>query len=96
VFIDGRYKMIYPAAIARDFTDFYDARAAAQQVLDAYDHEYVLIAAAAAARKLMEARKDWELIYSDPAALLYARRSSPAAHIPGLPIRGAARPFSFP
>jgi hypothetical protein len=96
VFIDGRYDMTYPERIARDFVDFYDAHANAVHVLDSYPHDLVLISPAAPARNVMNARREWTLIYRDDAALLYARASSPAARIRGVPIAGHAPPFTFP
>jgi hypothetical protein len=96
VFIDGRFEMIYPERIVRDFVDFYDAHADASRVLDSYPHDLVLISPNAPARKIMNGRRDWMLIYRDDAALLYARADSPATRIAGIPIAAHAPQFTFP
>ncbi len=71
VFIDGRYEMIYPPRMARDFVNFYDAPADASHVLDAYPHDLVLTSSDAPAHKVMNARnRDWKFVYRDDAALL--------------------------
>jgi hypothetical protein len=88
--------MIYPERIARDFVDFYDAHTGASRVLDSYPHDFVLISANSPARKVMNARRDWKLIYRDDASLLYARASAPAAQIAHVPIAGHAPSFTFP
>jgi hypothetical protein len=96
VFIDGRFEMIYPERIAHDFVDFYDAHSDASHVLDSYPHDFVLLSPNAPAQKIMDARRDWILIYRDDAGLLYARGDSPAARLPGIPVAGHAPPFTFP
>jgi hypothetical protein len=65
-------------------------------VLDSYPHEIVLIGAHAPARRLMERRRDWKLLYHDDDALLYARANSPAANLKGIPIEGRPGPNLFP
>jgi hypothetical protein len=65
-------------------------------VLDSYPHDLVLISPNAPARKLMNGRRDWILVYRDDAALIYARASSPAAHINGVPIAGHAASVHLP
>ncbi len=96
VFIDGRNDTVYPRAVVRDYLLFRFDLAGGAQVLDAYPHDFVLISTAAPARHLMERRHDWKLLYRDNDALLYARASTPAASLPGLPVTGAAHPGGFP
>ena len=96
VFIDGRYEMIYPAPIARDFMDFYDAHEDAHRALDSYPTNFVLIAARAPARKMMDADKSWSLVYRDSTGSLYARNDSAAAKISVISIHGAEPEFDFP
>ncbi len=71
-------------------------QAGAEAAIDKYPTDYVLIAPDTGARKLMDSRKDWTLIYSDASTRLYARANSPAARLPGVPIAGTARPVMFP
>ena len=68
----------------------------AEAPLNNYPTEYVLIPPELAARKLMDSRPDWRLIYHDDVALLYARTDLPAAKIASIPIVGAARSATFP
>jgi len=96
VFIDGRYDTLYPLKIIRDYLEFYFDQPAAGAVLDAYPHDFVLIGLHAPARRLMERRRDWKLLYRDDVALVYARASAPAASLPGLPVIATAPPIGFP
>jgi hypothetical protein len=96
VFIDGRNDTVYPPEVVHDYLLFrFDLNRGAR-VLDAYPHDFVLIATSAPARHLMEQRRDWKLLYRDDNSLLYARASAPAANLPGLPVIGAAHPHGFP
>jgi hypothetical protein len=92
VFIDGRYDTVYPFKVIGDYLEFYFDLPGAGAVLDAYPHDFVLIGTSAPARRLMERRMDWKLLYRDPDALLYARASMPAARLPGLPATASAPP----
>ena len=94
VFIDARYDTVYPQSVIRDYILFHLGESDA--VLDAYRHDFVLIAPKLRARSLMDARRDWRLVYRDDAALVYAPAGSPAARIAGIPIAGVAPPTSFP
>jgi hypothetical protein len=96
VFIDGRNDTVYPSTVVRDYLLFHFDLAGGTHVLDAYPHDFVLIATAAPARHLMERRNDWKLLYRDNDALLYARASAPAAKLAGLPVIGAAPSDGFP
>ena len=96
VFIDGRNDTVYPPNVVRDYLLFRFDLAGGAHVLDAYPHDYVLIATSAPAGHLMERRHDWKLLYRDDDALLYARASAPAANLPGLPVTGVAHPGGFP
>ncbi len=97
IFVDGRYDTAYPPEVIHDYLLFRFNLPGGAHVLDAYPHDFVLIPTAAApARRLMERRHDWELLYRDDDALLYARASAPAARLPGLPVTGAAPAGGFP
>lgn len=96
IFIDGRDDTVYPLEVVHQYLLFHFDLPGAAHVLDAYPHDYVLIATSAPARHLMERRHDWKLLYRDDATLLYARASAPAASLPGLPVTGAAHPGRFP
>lgn len=97
IFVDGRYDTAYPPEVIHDYLRFRFNLPGGTHVLDAYPHDFVLIpAAAAAARRLMEQRHDWKLLYRDDDALLYARASAPAARLPGLPVTGVAHAGGFP
>ena len=96
VFIDTRYEIIYPDRVARDFEDFQHNRERAAEVLASYPHDFVMLEPNSAAVPLMNASKDWKLVYRDDIALLYARADSPAARIPGVPIVEKSPPRVFP
>jgi hypothetical protein len=92
VFIDGRYDTVYPFKVIGDYLEFYFDRPGADAVLDSYRHDFVLIGTSAPARRLMERRPDWKLLYRDDDALLYIRTSAPAANLPRSPATATAAP----
>lgn len=96
VFIDGRYDTAYPFKVIGDYLEFYFDQPCAGAVLDSYPHDFVLIGPRAPARRLMERRRDWKLLYRDDGALLYARANASAASLPGLPVTATAPPGEFP
>jgi hypothetical protein len=96
VFIDGRYDTVYPLPVIRDYLDFHFDRPRAGAVLDSWPHDFVLIAAHSPARRLMDRRRDWKLIYRDGVALLYSRANAPAASGHDLPFVGVAFAAGFP
>ncbi len=96
VFIDGRYDTVYPRSVIRDYLDFHFDRPRADVVLDSWPHDFVLIAAHSPARRLMDRRRDWRLIYRDADSLLYTRSNAPAARLHDLPVVGVARATGFP
>jgi len=96
VFIDGRYQLLYPPKVIEDFLAFYHGLPGAAGMLESYQHDYALISPGADAYKLMSSRKDWKLIYSDSASVLFARAQSRAADIPGIPVAGVAPASYFP
>ena len=65
VFIDGRYDTVYPFKVIGDYLEFYFDQPGAGAVLDSYPHDFVLIGPHAPARRLMERRRDWKLLYRD-------------------------------
>ena len=88
VFVDGRSDSVYPLGIIRDFLLFRFDLAGGEKVLNAYPHDFVLILPQAQARRLMDRRSDWKLIYRDPDSLLYARKSALPASMAGAPMTG--------
>jgi hypothetical protein len=96
VFMDGRYDTVYPRHVLEVFFVFNYNQPGAEIAITKYPTDYVLIAPDIGARKFMDSRKDWRLVYSDDWARLYARANSPAAHLQGVPIAGTARQVSFP
>jgi hypothetical protein len=96
IFIDGRYDTVYPFKVIGDYLEFYFNQPGAGAVLDSYPHDFVLIGPGVPARRLMEHRRDWKLLYRDDNSLLYARANGPAADLPGLPVIATAPPSGFP
>jgi hypothetical protein len=97
VFIDGRYDTVYPSKVIRDYLEFYFDQSGGDATLDSYPHDFVLVGTQAPARFLMARRAEWKLLYRDQTATLFARRSAPAAGIPGSPaIAATTLPGAFP
>ncbi len=89
VFIDGRYDTVYPASVILDAIAFGsgDSHAAAA-VLRRYPHDFVLTAVGTRPSAFMEHASGWKLIYRDPDSELFARQTSAAAKLPGVPVLG--------
>lgn len=96
VFIDGRYDTVFSDKIIKDYIDFRFDLPQGRGVLRSYPHDFVLIPPASKAYGLMKTVREWQLVYSDPSAVLFARAGSPATKIPGAPILGQVRPGYFP
>ncbi|HUO04990.1 MAG TPA: hypothetical protein VMU16_07305 [Candidatus Binataceae bacterium] len=96
IFIDGRYDTVYPPGVVADYANFIFNLSGGNAPLTNYPTDFVLVSPYSPARKLMDSRSDWQLIYSDPASRLYARANSSAAHLAGVPVNGAAYETSFP
>ena len=73
IFIDGRYDLVYPPDVVRQYMDFYAAKPRAGFVLDHYPHDFVLMPPAGPVSRFMQSRADWKLVYHDGTAELYAR-----------------------
>ncbi len=97
VFIDGRFEMIYPPAVQREYIEFLRGGAAAARVLAGYPHDFVMVESDSPQYRFMTRQGGWRLIYRDPVAVLFARADSDAAHLAGVPVRsGKAPPSLFP
>ena len=96
VFIDGRYDTVFPLEIIYKFALFNFNLPGGDAILKEFPNDFVLIKPESQSRKLMDARRDWKLIYADAASRLYARQDSAAARIAGEPVTGIAQPGRFP
>ena len=65
VFMDGRYDTVYPKNVIEDYLRFNFDQPGAEVAITKYPTDYVLIGPDTGARKLMDSRKDWTLVYSD-------------------------------
>jgi hypothetical protein len=97
VFIDGRFEMIYPLEVQRDYLDFLHGGVGAERVLAAYQHDFVMEETDSPVYRFMLRQAGWRLVYRDPIAVLFARADSPATRIAGVPVtRDKAPPSLFP
>jgi hypothetical protein len=96
VFIDSRYDLGYPPQVIADFMALDKGKAGGEHTLASYRTDFVLVKRDWPSARLMDSQPDWRLIYSDDVARLYARTSSPAARLDGVPVKGVARPAWFP
>ncbi len=96
VFIDSRYDLGYPPQVISDFLDLDKGKPGGAHTLAAYPTDFVLVKRDWPSARLMDSQPDWRLIYSDDVARLYARANSSAAHLEGVPFKGASRPAWFP
>lgn len=96
VFIDS-FEIMYPRQVQDDYLLVNDARRGAARVLDAYPNDFVLMPTGSPAYGLMTAQASWRLVYRDPVAALFARASSAAACLAGVPVLSmTALPSFFP
>jgi hypothetical protein len=79
VFIDGRCELVYPDKLIRQYAIFFYGLKGAQNVLDTYPHDFVLISAHTRAYDVVRKDGRWHLLYSDATAALFARASLPVA-----------------
>ncbi|HVN90324.1 MAG TPA: hypothetical protein VMT61_10970 [Candidatus Binataceae bacterium] len=77
IFIDGRFDLVYPPELIREYMAFFDAKLGSARTLDRYPHDFVLLPPQSAANQTMASRHDWKLVYQDSTARLYTRASSP-------------------
>ena len=96
IFLDSRYDLAYPPAVARDWFEFDNNLPGGSDTLAKYPHNFVLIEKDSPAVKLMNSQRDWRLIYSDDTGRLYARANAPAARLDGVPVVGRSEPAYFP
>jgi hypothetical protein len=96
VFFDSRYDMVFSDKIIKDYIDFHFDLPQGPRVLRLYAHDFVLIPPASKAYGLMTGVREWQVVYRDPSAVLFARAGSPAAKIPGAPVIGLAQLGYFP
>ena len=76
VFIDGRFETVYPAQVIADYFAFQDGSPGWERLLDAYPTEIVVVERARNLHQRLAARPDLTLVYADPTALVFARRTA--------------------
>ncbi len=74
VFFDDRYDM-YPIEVNRDYTTVADVRPGWHDALDRYNVEVVMSPRASALVQALAERDDWQVVYGDKVAVVYARRA---------------------
>jgi hypothetical protein len=79
VSLDGRFATVYPPAVVEDNFAFFrgDAAAANSRLLEAYETSLVLVPRGVLTP--LDGRPDWQPLYSDAIATLFARSGAPPA-----------------
>lgn len=96
VFFDS-FEDRYPNRVQYAYIGFLNGGKDAAAALAGYPHDFVLVPTTSKQDHFMTGRKDWSLIYRDPAASLFARADSKAARLAGTPeLHDAALPSLFP
>jgi hypothetical protein len=75
VFIDGRFEAVYPPQVIADYFAFMHGTDGWERLLDAYPTEVVVVQRWRDIHPRLFARPDLEYVYSDPAALVFVRRT---------------------
>ena len=71
VFIDGRYDLVYPDNLIRDYLGFLFGWPGGEKLLDHYPHDLVLVVPYSGAYRFTTADKRWKMVYRDRAAALF-------------------------
>ena len=96
VFIDGRCELVYPTKVITDYLEFDFASPRAESVLSGYPHDFVLLPPDSPGYAVVSKNPNWKVLYRDSASVLFARSTSPAARLPGVPVTGQAIRGFFP
>jgi hypothetical protein len=75
VFIDGRFEAVYPPDVIEDYFAFMHGTPGWERLLDDYPTDVVVVQRWRNIHPRLFARPDLEYVYSDPASLVFVRRS---------------------
>jgi hypothetical protein len=75
VFIDGRFEAVYPKQVIDDYFAFMHGTEGWERLLDAYPTDVVVVQRWRNIHPRLFAHPDFAYVYSDPAALVFVRRS---------------------
>lgn len=75
VFIDGRFETVYPPGVIRDYFAFRHGSDGWERLLEAWPTEVVVVRRSTGVQDRLFRRPDLEYVYSDPAALVFVRKS---------------------
>lgn len=76
VYIDPRGEVVYSDQQVRDYAIFYQGQEGAQQLLDGYPHDFVLMGTHDKGADVVRRDARWHLLYSDQTAALFGRTTS--------------------
>ncbi len=77
VYIDPRGEVVYTDKQERDYAIFYQGLEGAQQLLDGYPHDFVLMGVHDKGTDVVRRDARWHLLYSDQTAALFGRAALP-------------------
>ncbi|MEW6269103.1 MAG: hypothetical protein AB1689_07370 [Thermodesulfobacteriota bacterium] len=75
VFIDGRFEAVYPQQVIEDYFAFMHGTEGWERLLDDYPTEIVVVQRWREIHPRMFSRPDFAYVYSDPASLVFVRRT---------------------
>jgi len=75
VFIDGRFETVYPEEVIRDYFAFRAGEPGWELLLDAWPTDVVVVRRSTDVQARLFRRSDLEYVYSDPASLVFVRKS---------------------
>ena len=81
VFIDGRFETVYPDDVIRDYFAFRQGTPGWERLLDAWPTDAVVVRRSTGVQSRLFQRPDFEYVYSDPASLVFVRRSEKMAPV---------------
>ena len=75
VFIDGRFEAVYPPQVIGDYFAFMNGTPGWERLLDAYPTDVVVVQRWRNIHPRLFAHPDFVYVYSDPASLVFVRRT---------------------
>jgi hypothetical protein len=95
IFIESLFEAYYPETVQDDYLAFEEGSPRADEVLNAYPHDFILFPTQSPSSRFMSSRSAWKLVYRDPVSSLFARADSSVVKIAGVPVLSNTSPPSF-
>jgi hypothetical protein len=97
VFIDGRYQLVYPQNLRKQYLAFLYGWPGGDKLLALYPHDFILVKPETAAYRIVAADAEWRELYRDSVSALFGKASMGRDDsVAGKPVAGRAADSFFP